>query len=393
MDASRVAKYVLEEKSHRSVAGWLNDGAISAVIAFAKWQHENDVIGDVAEIGVHHGKFFILLANLRRQHERAFAIDVFEDQHLNPDNSGRGSLPRFKANLNSYADDLGVTIIQKDSKTLTRSDFYRGRRGDIRLFSVDGSHTAAHTASDLAMAAQLLAGNGLIMLDDFYNPDWPGVQEGFYRFLMDFRKDVVPFAYGNNKLYLCKRESHGKYLSLVENDLRPFLLHLKRVEIGGLCVIHLSLPPPELMFRSDLDLIPNVFHLRTPLASPGVSFGTGWAQIQTNGVWTLGPRSELRLKLVPVQNVATILRIEVEPFLHKSRASRRLRIILNDHNLGDYVFNKTSSKSLDVALPPGALPTDCHLQFEIEEPDRPSETIGTDDDRPLGFFFQQVRIA
>ena len=55
MDASRVAKYVLEEKSHRSVAGWLNDGAISAVIAFAKWQHENDVIGDVAEIGVHHG--------------------------------------------------------------------------------------------------------------------------------------------------------------------------------------------------------------------------------------------------------------------------------------------------------------------------------------------------
>jgi hypothetical protein len=393
MDAPRIAGYVLEGKLHRGVAGWLNEGAISAVIAFAKWQHENYVLGDVAEIGVHHGKLFILLANLRRQHERAFAIDVFDDQELNSDNSGRGNLSIFKENLGLYADHVSVAIIQKDSKTLTRADLYRGRRGNIRLFSVDGSHTAAHTASDLAMAAPLLAADGLIILDDFYNPDWPGVQEGFYHFLTDFGLDIVPFAYGNNKLYLCKKASHGKYLSFVEHELRPFLLHYKRVEIGGLCVVHLSLPPPELVFRPNLCLIPNVFPLRAPIASPGVSFGTGWAPPQDNGVWTLGPRSELRLKLLPVQNDAPALRIEVEPFLHEKRASRRLGVTLNDHNLGDYVFKKTSSKSLEVALPPGALPADCYLQFDIEQPDRPSETIGTSDERPLGFFFRQIRIA
>jgi hypothetical protein len=393
MDAPRIVGYALEDKLHRGVAGWLNEGAISAVIAFAKWQHENHVLGDVAEIGVHHGKFFILLANLRRRDERAFAIDVFDEQHLNPDNSGRGNLSNFKENLGLYANDVGVAIIQKDSKTLTRADFYRGRRGDIRLFGVDGSHTAAHTASDLAMAAQLLAADGLIILDDFYNPDWPGVQEGFYRFLTDFHRDIVPFAYGNNKLYLCRRVSHGKYLSLVESDLRPFLLHYKRVEIGGVCVVHLSLPPPELVFRPNLCLIPNVFPLRGPIASPGVSFGTGWAPLQANGVWTLGPRSELRLKLLPVENEAPALRIEVEPFLHEKRTSRRLGIILNGYKIGDYVFKKTDSKSREIALPSGALPADCHLEFDIEEPDRPSETIGTGDDRPLGFFFQQIRIA
>lgn len=393
MDASRVAKYVLEDKLHRGVAGWLNEGAISAVIAFAKWQHQNEVLGDVAEIGVHHGKFFILLANLRRQHERAFAIDVFEDQHLNSDNSGRGNLSSFTEHLSSYADDVDVTIIQKDSKALTRSDFYRGRRGYIRLFSVDGSHTAAHTASDLAIAAQLLADDGLIILDDFYNPDWPGVQEGFYRFFSVSYKDVVPFAYGNNKLYLCKADSHRKYLGFVENDLRPFLGHYKQVEIGGLNVAHFSLPPPELVFQPNLCLIPNVFPLRGPIAAPGLNFGTGWAPLQANGVWTLGPSSELHLQLLPVQNDATKLRIEVEPFFHKDRGSRRLGIILNDQNLGEYVFNKMSSNTLEVALPAGALPTDCYLRFDIEEPDRPSETIGTSDDRPLGFFFQQIRIA
>jgi hypothetical protein len=95
MVTSRIAGYVLQEKLHRAVPGWLNEGAISAVIAFAKWQDENNVHGDVAEIGVHHGRFFILLANLRRRHERAFAIDIFGDQHLNVDKSGQGDLSKY----------------------------------------------------------------------------------------------------------------------------------------------------------------------------------------------------------------------------------------------------------------------------------------------------------
>jgi hypothetical protein len=38
METSRIAGYVLEDKLHHSVQGWLTDGAISAVIAFARWQ-------------------------------------------------------------------------------------------------------------------------------------------------------------------------------------------------------------------------------------------------------------------------------------------------------------------------------------------------------------------
>src|ERR1700681_1499001 len=80
MDTSRIAGYVLQDKLYRAVPGWLSEGATSALIAFGQWQQENDCLGDVAEIGVHHGKLFILLANLRRQDERAFAVDIFDDQ-------------------------------------------------------------------------------------------------------------------------------------------------------------------------------------------------------------------------------------------------------------------------------------------------------------------------
>lgn len=392
MDAPRVAKYVLGEKPHRSVAGWLGEGAISAVVAFATWQKENNVTGDVAEIGVHHGKFFVLLANLRHPHERAFAIDVFNHQHLNPDNSGHGNLSCFKENLSLYASEIGVTIIQKDSITLTRTDFYRGRISNIRLFSIDGSHTAAHTDSDLTIAAQLLAVDGLIILDDFYNPDWPGVQEGFHRFFTNF-SGIAPFAYGNNKLYLCKTESQARYLHFVENDLRPFLLHYKRVEIGTFPVAHISLPAPDLVFQQDLCLLPNFFSLRERMISPRVTLGTGWAAPQGNGVWTVGPHSELNLKLVPVSHHAPKLCIDIEPFLHEKRPSRRLSIAVNHCDVGDFVFSKTSSRSLEIRLPPDLLQANCHLQFNIEGPDRPSETIGTGDVRPLGFFFQRIRIA
>jgi methyltransferase family protein len=391
MDTSRITDYVLDNKSHRAVTGWLNEGAISTVIAFAKWQEDNHVFGDVAEIGVHHGKFFILLANLRREGERAFAVDVFDDQHLNPDRSGCGDLARFADNLGLYADRADVEILKKDSTQLTRGDFYRGRKGGIRLFSVDGSHTATHTLSDLTIASQLLSRDGIICLDDFYNPEWPGVQEGFYRFLTS-SSDVVPFAYGNHKLYLCKTETHSRNLHLVEDDLRPFLVRYKRVEIGSSPVAYISLPAPESVFGHDLRLMPNVFSLREQMISPRLTFGTGWATPQANGVWTVGPRSNLQLVLQQETYQAPALSIEAEPFLHQTRPSRRLSIRLNDRNLGDFVCDKTTPKTLELPVPLKLFEYGCDLQFDIEKPDRPSETIGTRDARPLGFFFRQIRI-
>ena len=355
MDTSRITRYVLQDKLHRAVQGWLTDGAISAVIAFARWQDESNVLGDVAEIGVHHGKLFILLADLRRRHQRAFAIDVFDDQHLNSDKSGRGDLAKFLENLRQYGSEVGLTVLKKDSKALTRADFYSGRKGSIRLFSIDGSHTAEHTYSDLVTAAQLICADGLIILDDFYNPDWPGVQEGFYRHLISRGCDTAPFAYGNNKLFLCKPAAHAKYLSFVENDLRPFLSNYKRVEIGAFPVARMSLPGPELVFDSNLRLIPNVFPFHGPAVGSRIEFGAGWAELQSNGVWTQGPRSESSLRLSSASPEPTALCIDVQPFLHPRRTERRLSVTLDDRPLGKFTFDRTAPKSLHIPLPMGII--------------------------------------
>jgi hypothetical protein len=392
MDRSRTVSYILGSKQHSTVQGWLDEGAVSAVVAFAGWQEQHGIHGDVAEIGVHHGKFFILLANLRSMGERAFAVDVFDDQHLNPDKSGRGDLHIFRDNIGKFGDINRVEIIQKDSLELTRADLYPNSEGSIRLFSIDGSHTAEHTCSDLWASSKILSQKGLIILDDFYNPDWPGVQEGFHRFLRDSSEEIAPIAYGNNKLFLCKKNCYEDYLTFVDNDLRPYLIHYKQVQIGNFRVAHIRLPDPELIFSRGLSLTQNVFSLRHPTFSVRATLASGWSTPNASGIWTVGPSADLRLRLIKVPDDEVRLVIGLQPFLHSQRVSRNLSVTVNSRDLGQFSFAKDTPGRLEIALPPGLLGTDCRIQFGIEEPERPSETLGTIDERPLGFLLHEVRI-
>ncbi|HEX5315743.1 MAG TPA: hypothetical protein VFX22_03745, partial [Candidatus Kapabacteria bacterium] len=102
---------------------------------------------------------------------------------------------------------------------------------------------------------------------------------------------------------------------------------------------------------------------------------------------------DLRLRLSTSSPDPAALCIDVEPFLHLRRGSRRLSVMLNDRPLGEFTFDRTTPSYLQIPLPHGISCSECNLTFESEDPDRPSETIGTQDHRQLGFFFQQIRFA
>jgi Methyltransferase domain len=164
-------------------------------------QLEAGIQGHFAEIGVHHGKLFILLALLARSQERGVAIDLFEQQHLNPEGSGRGNLDAFMKNCARYADPSVVVLHEGDSTKLASRDVIDLAKGPIRLFSVDGGHTGAIAYHDLETAEGALADRGLIIVDDCFNEAWPDVSTGFHRFFAKPRR-VVPFAVGRNKTLL-----------------------------------------------------------------------------------------------------------------------------------------------------------------------------------------------
>jgi hypothetical protein len=380
--------YLLKDGVSR-VAGWLDPGAASAIVCIDRFQRRHGIEGDAAEIGVHHGKLFILLSNLRRPGERAFAFDVFEDQHLNPDTSGEGNRAIFEENLRNHGDPKRVEIMKRDSLTLSVAAFRAdpGFRG-IRLFSVDGSHTAKHTFSDLSFASGVLASGGVIFLDDFYNPDWPGVQEGFYRFLQTALAEFAPFAYGCNKLLLTDRAHHQRYYDYFRTALRPFFTRYKEVEIGKWSAIHFELGEPETLFD-------DTFELREQDNSMGLHCYplSGWGSAEPGGSWTDGDIAELRIERDESPSDRDWrVDISAKPFLHADRSSRRLEILCDGESLTSIEMTREESHSFSVIIPGRLTANPLDLVFLVESPESPADIIGSDDRRKLGFFISSIRV-
>lgn len=239
---ARVAKYV--RRGNFFVDGWLLTDAAVTICVLSQRQREMGVEGGAAEIGVHRGKLFILLYLLSRAPEKAVAIDVFEDQHLNVDSSGRGDLNIFRANLERHADSERLVVHKGTSLAVTGADVLGLAGGRVRLFSIDGGHTEEITANDLAIADDALAEGGIIVVDDVFNEQWPGVTNGVHRYFAR-RPNLVPFAVGGNKTYFCRLSHAEPYRAAASSAAGQSRMH----EFLGCPVVVLDFSRPTLKDR------------------------------------------------------------------------------------------------------------------------------------------------
>ncbi len=185
-----------------SINGYLKSLDARLIAALAGWQSSNKIAGGLAEIGVHHGKLFFLLALSRQTGEKSLAIDLFEDDEMNASTRFEGRSRAFS----THAANLGITLesteVQKaDSLTLTPDDILR-KVGRVRIFSVDGGHLYHHVAHDLPLVFTTLAPGGVIIVDDFCNSEWPEVTSATYDFVRAQEGKIVPAILTRNKLYL-----------------------------------------------------------------------------------------------------------------------------------------------------------------------------------------------
>lgn len=221
------------------VEGWCSDCLFPVLYGIKTYQLKKSQRSGACEIGVHHGKLFFALAHLSNP-EKSVAIDLFEDQARNIDLSGSGNIKRFKSNATSSGIQLEqIEIIAGDSLDITALD--AGKIIDIAgqkfgFFSVDGGHTVDHVLHDVALAENMTEqGGGVIIIDDFGNPDWPGVIEGATRHLVEKRGRFAPLAYIENKLILCGISVHAELLMFLENFMHTFYSdwERKKVEYAG----------------------------------------------------------------------------------------------------------------------------------------------------------------
>lgn len=220
-------------RGYKKVDGWFSriDGELYRVLLNA--QRANDFGGGVAEIGVHHGKAFIPLCLGLRDDERAYCIDIFERQELNLDVSGRGDRSIFEKSLQSHGISLDRVFIDARSSLAVKSDDILNAVGKIRFFSIDGGHWLEIVKNDLRLAEMCLSEYGIIALDDFYRAEWPDVTAAYFQWRAERNLDIIPFAIGFNKLFLCTRKWQDFYRTAVIGDPITRHFYVKNTSLEG----------------------------------------------------------------------------------------------------------------------------------------------------------------
>jgi len=213
------------------IEGWVDRGVVGVLKAVNQIQSELAASGGVLEIGVHHGRFFILLNGfLESPNIKSYAIDLFGRQERNIDKSGCGNEDIFKANLALYDRHHGtnVVILSGDSTRLRTFDLHMFSTAPPRMISIDGGHTIEHTLSDLKLSEGVITDGGVVILDDVINPLWPGVIEGALLYLGG-RPTLWPVFMGYNKLILVPMSVHSFYYS----ELAQRVAVRKSVSLAG----------------------------------------------------------------------------------------------------------------------------------------------------------------
>ncbi|HEX9985788.1 MAG TPA: class I SAM-dependent methyltransferase [Thermoanaerobaculia bacterium] len=212
MNAGAVDDYL---RATRGVEGWFFpiDAYLFGVVD--EIQKRERIEGDLFEIGVHHGKTAIFLSRAAGEGETVGVCDVFEQQSLNVDRSGEGSRELFLRHMQTHARVDHLRVFAKLSSELTAED----TTARCRFFHIDGGHRAEDVLNDLRIAEQALLPAGVVAVDDLFNPNWPGVSEGFYRFTSERPDAFVPIVIGGNKVLLTHPEAASRYVKYW-NELR-----------------------------------------------------------------------------------------------------------------------------------------------------------------------------
>jgi hypothetical protein len=186
---------------HR-IDGWFQFDAALLFMKYNQLAFKDSERGNVMEIGVHHGLSTIAIATLKGPGKQLTAIDLFEDQQQkNVSGSGGGDRGRFEKNMREfYPDSTFLRVIARPSGELTSSDLGSG----FTFIHIDGGHSPEEVYHDLTLCCDVSADGGLIALDDYFNPEYPGVCEGAVEFSLRHPGRLRPLVAGYNKVLFQK---------------------------------------------------------------------------------------------------------------------------------------------------------------------------------------------
>jgi len=190
-----------------SIQGYFNEDDCMHFFMILQMQKELGIKGDIFEIGSYFGRSTALLAHCLRADETLVVCDAFESEiqdvyHTKP------TVNNLKNNIQLV--NPGFDFSQLDIHSCLSNELDLPNTQVFRFSHIDGGHDAETAYADISYAATRTLKNGIIAVDDYKHPDWPGVTDGVQMFLSENMNDFRIFADMNRhrakgrKLYLIK---------------------------------------------------------------------------------------------------------------------------------------------------------------------------------------------
>ena len=276
---------------------------------------------------------------------------------------------------------MTLSVLKADSLTVRPEDIVSRLGGRVRIFSIDGSHTPIHTASDLHLAASVLTPGGVVIVDDIFNPDWPGVLAGVNAFFDAGRcGDLVPIVATDNKLILCHENHRQRYLAGILEILRFLQGDVAMRELRDVEVVGQPFPSLDLLLGSSDHARafgrPLIRAMRfTSKEHPSYRLGCGWSSPEPWGTWTDGAEASLLIRLDSAESGPLMIEAWAQGFVRAGQPRLKVGLRTDGRDTGVWLFDRDDSPRLQhlrVAArkaPISALSLDLH----IEAPRSPKE--------------------
>lgn len=179
-------------------------------IAIAKFFLRGGRGGDWAmEVGVLFGGWSISALLNAPEALRVVGVDPYNWPQ------GSDARTQLEANLSLYGFASRFSL----EGNLSKATALDGVGGRVVVAHVDGEHSESSALADLSAVAGVMVDDGVIVVDDWCHPMFPGVQSALHLFLQ--QSDWRVFVVTDRKAYLA-RSSRAQLLqdNLVENLLR-----------------------------------------------------------------------------------------------------------------------------------------------------------------------------
>jgi len=117
-------------------------------------------------------------------------------------------------NLSSIKDQFLLDVLNYDYKLYPDLALLPDLCRRISMIHIDGLHTQEAVLHDLEYSLPMLSDDGILIIDDYLHPYFPGVAAALYDSIPKFK--LAPFLNTGAKSYLCRSHHYLKYFHLTE---------------------------------------------------------------------------------------------------------------------------------------------------------------------------------